>query len=210
MPFLLEKKIGNNRLLLWLLEESIEELEVMLPYSLVGYSSAKSQSRRRETIVENLLVNKAFGCRVDIGHLESGKPYLINNDLNISISHSRNMVGLYIGTAVNIGLDIEQTGRNVSKLLIRFLSKREYEKAVTSPDYIKITYWCTKEAVFKSQGQSDVDFASEIEVTEIMPVTSSEDMGTIKATSLDKRTMTTDFVELFYFQMLDNIVVVTK
>lgn len=79
-----------------------------------------------------------------------GKPRLRDGDLEFSLSHSGDRVGVAVTRAIPVGLDVEQevTGRDLDSLIAVVLSPGE--RAADAREFT--TYWTRKEAVLKTTG----------------------------------------------------------
>jgi len=117
-----------------------------------------------------LLTKELLGHWPSIEHNASGQPYIADSTLSISISHSHDLVGVLLGPHKHLGIDIENTNRNVERVLNRFLSEMEYQQIKDASDARKVLYWCTKEAVFKAMGTSNIEFSKRIIIREVIEV----------------------------------------
>ena len=177
MPLLINRYENSFRLALWKLNETIEFFENKSHLSAADsklYNQISNETRKKEWLAVRVLLNEVLGFWPNISYMETGKPILNNHTRHLSISHSKEMVGILLCTSPYAGIDIENTSRNIDKVLNRFLSVKELENIASgSNPYRKIIHWCAKEAIFKSINESSIDFSSQIEIKKI-----SED-GTI-------------------------------
>lgn len=102
------------------------------------------------------LVKAIFGEEAEIGHHESGAPYIIGREeLKISISHSSSTLLLAIGKGEGgIGIDIEGARERLIAVRRKFLSDAELRRAETlAGSDAELPYlqkcWTAKEAVYK-------------------------------------------------------------
>lgn len=152
----------------WHLQESVEELERLLPE--IDVPASKSLQRRKERLAVRLLLQQA-GTE-GLAYEESGKPYLADGRY-ISISHSRDWVCVALHDSRPIGVDLECFSDRMLPLSQRFMSSEElatlpYDKTVMH------MAWCAKEAAYKMWGDSLVDFRASMRV---LPFTLSENGG---------------------------------
>jgi phosphopantetheinyl transferase len=178
MPLLINRYENSFRLALWKLTETVDFFENKARLSAADiklYKQISNETRKKEWLAVRILLNEVLGFWPNITYMETGKPILNNHTRHLSISHSKEMVGILLCTSPYAGIDIEKTSRNIDKVLNRFLSVKELENIETGLNpYRKIIHWCAKEAIFKSVNESSIDFLSQIKIERIR-----ED-GTIK------------------------------
>ena len=112
---------------IWKLSESDADLISQFKFSekeIEEFSKIKVERRKKEYIAIRLLLNELLNKKPEIAYLDSGKPELKNSSSNISISHSSDFV-VAIVSEKNIGIDVENTQRNIDKIATRFLSENE-------------------------------------------------------------------------------------
>jgi len=99
-------------------------------------------------------------CRMD----EHGKPYLVNSNVQISLSHSYDYAAVMIGKK-SVGVDIEQVKTKIHRIQQKFLSPPElalpYVMDNTQGLYV---CWCAKEAVYKWYGKKGLEFKRDIHI----------------------------------------------
>ncbi len=171
MPLILNKYETNYRLSLWKLTEPLEVLEEKSRLTLYDnnlYQQISNETRKREWLAVRVMLNEVLGFWPQITYMETGKPILNNHSRHLSISHSREMVGILLSTSPFAGVDIENRNRNIEKVKKRFLSKAELKniEMMSVPDK-DVLHWCAKEAIFKSVNMPNIDFASRIFVENI-------------------------------------------
>ncbi|WP_372751115.1 4'-phosphopantetheinyl transferase superfamily protein [Labilibaculum sp.] len=169
MPICKEIQINDScQLLIWNTTESLDELleKVHLTSNeLAKLNSFGSQSRKIEFASTRCLVQFCLGEHVQIQNNEHGKPYLINSDLNISISHTKSYVGILLGKEYNIALDIEYLSDRVHRIANRFLSKKEIQCIDDKNKTIHLyQHWCAKECLIKMYGKKDVHLTKELKI----------------------------------------------
>ena len=119
--------------------------------------------RQRERAAERLLLREAFGQPVTLTHTEQGAPMVEDSDVNVSISHTRQLVVLACCSEHVIGVDAEQVDRHqVLKVRDKFLNDKE--KQFIAPDDLAahIIAWTAKEAVIKAERNSAIDWTDGI------------------------------------------------
>ena len=114
----------------------------------------KSNARRMEYICERALLKDMMnGKIVKIFHNEDGKP-MLNNGLNISISHTRGYIAIILSETKNVGIDIEYVSDRVEKISSRFMREDESADDIIS----LLVHWCAKETLYKLFSSEHLDF----------------------------------------------------
>ena len=114
----------------------------------------KSNARRMEYICERALLKDMMnGKIVKIFHNEDGKP-ILNNGLNISISHTRGYIAIILSETKNVGIDIEYVSDRVEKISSRFMREDESADDIIS----LLVHWCAKETLYKLFSSEHLDF----------------------------------------------------
>ena len=114
----------------------------------------KSNARRMEYICERALLKDMMnGKIVKIFHNKDGKP-MLNNGLNISISHTRGYIAIILSETKNVGIDIEYVSDRVEKISSRFMREDESADDIMS----LLVHWCAKETLYKLFSSEHLDF----------------------------------------------------
>lgn len=147
---------------------SVEELLYLWkesPYYCEIDFNSLSEKRIKETLGVYWTLSNLLKKQVRIKHLESGKPYLENNDTKISISHSLNYIAIIVHPTNEVGIDIEHRNNKVEKVSNRFLNKDELAYLANQPtsDLLEIA-WSAKETLYKIIGKEAVDFSKQLKV----------------------------------------------
>ena len=168
MPLILNKYENTFRLALWSLTEDLNFFEAKAHLTNAdkeAYSKIKSLSRKKEWLAVRVLLYEVLGFWPQITYTETGKPLLQNHTRHLSVSHSKEMVGILLCTNPYAGIDIERTDRSIEKVSARFLSDNELDQLNKQPEsFSRILYWCAKEAVFKAVGESNILFSKQIAI----------------------------------------------
>lgn len=171
MPLILNRYENTFRLALWSLTEDLSFFESkaqLSPYDKVTYEKITSTTRKKEWLAVRVLLYDVLGFWPQISYTETGKPLLQNHSRHLSISHSKEMVGILLCTNPYAGIDIERTDRSIEKVSARFLSENELEQLNNQPEsFSRILYWCAKEAIFKSVNESNVLFSKQIHIQSV-------------------------------------------
>ena len=127
------------------------------------FSQFNFEKRKIEFLVVRLVASELLNKKAEIIYNSSGRPKLKNSRLNISISHSHELVTVLISDK-KTGIDVENINRPIEKVAHRFLSatEMEYVKKQDNPRTAMVFYWSTKEAVFKCTDLQGIQFNREI------------------------------------------------
>ncbi|GAB4135485.1 MAG: hypothetical protein Fur0041_09580 [Bacteroidia bacterium] len=129
--------------------------------------------RKRQWLAVRYLTS-LFEKGASISYSESGKPYLTNSEKHISVSHSGDLIALYISNSP-CGIDIEKTGHKVQKIAPKFMNDEEILSASDSNiAEIFLIYWVCKEAAYKVEGSKGVSLRNNIFVHHIASDQSNE------------------------------------
>ncbi len=171
MPVVFNKNIDDQTILaVWKIEESEELLlaGLQLKQHELDYLSSLNNGKRllhwlSTRLLLRTMLNTAeyIDCRMD----EHGKPYLVNKDAQISLSHSYDYAAVMIGEDRSVGVDIEQVKEKIHRIQQKFLTPSELAQA-NIKDNTQGLYacWCAKEAVYKWYGKKGLEFKKHIHI----------------------------------------------
>ena len=174
MGLYLKKKLDNEAEIgVWQITETEEELKELSSTptdEMEEISFIRSESLRKQRLAVRALLNTMFDDKVYLSHHDNGKPYIENNPINISISHTAKYVAVILHEEENVGIDIESLDRDFSVVEKKALSEDEIEDLEDEKRNEQLAiYWCAKEAIFKLLSRYNVDFAEQIEVERFRP-----------------------------------------
>ena len=165
MPVVFKIASGKTIFGLWKITESIDVLtelycrdnyEVIVPEELCG------EQRRAEWLASRLLANEMLDRDVTVINDKSGKPFIKDVPLFISISHTKGYAAVVISDN-NIGVDIELRNRSAIAVRKRFMNVVEIESANGCDDNLHaLLHWSAKEALFKVVGNLGGNFRDNI------------------------------------------------
>src|SRR3954470_4289162 len=131
MPVVFNKNIDEQTILsVWKIEETETELLDGLQlktHELEFISSLNNGKRLLHWLSTRLLLRKMLNtseyidCRMD----EHGKPYLVDSDYEISLSHSFDYAAVMISKDKKVGVDIELIKDKIKKIQAKFLTPVE-------------------------------------------------------------------------------------
>ena len=174
MGLYLKKKLDNDAEIgVWQITETEEELKELSSTptdEMEEISFIRSESLRKQRLAVRALLNTMFDDKVYLSHHDNGKPYLENNPVNISITHTEKYVAVILHEEENVGIDIESLDRDFSAVEKKALSEDEIDDLEDDKRNEQLAiYWCAKEAIFKLLSRYNVDFAEQIEVERFRP-----------------------------------------
>ena len=212
MALLLTKDLdddGHSRLGVWHITESEAQLReaTSIPSDeLEEISFLKSESLRKQKLAVRALLDAMFEDKVYLSHHDNGKPYIENNAVNISITHTDKYVAVILDDRNDVGIDCESLDRDFSAVEKKALSEEEIEDLDDERRNEQLAiYWCAKEAVYKKISQYGVDFAEQIEIDSFHP----RGEGALEATFIHKDGYEEEF-ELRYMTFDRHVLVWTE
>lgn len=167
MSLYLQHTASSCRWAIWKIEESTEQLLSLLP-SPDLYRQAllrfRSEQRKREWLSVRVLLYVMRGCVDDIVYRSDGKPYLADQSAAISISHTNGYVAVLLGTpGQEAGIDIEQFGERVRRVVSRFMHPDEHPSCYQNTDlWSLLLHWSAKETLFKCLNAPEVSFSEHL------------------------------------------------
>lgn len=123
-----------------------------------GILKKKTEKDRINALLSRLLMLSEISSRTGIPQKKirfdfgtHGKPYLKDNSLQFSLSHTNGAICMAFSASDEIGVDIESRSRRVDPVIYkRSLSDEEQERVHTPEDFIRC--WVQKEAFLKRLG----------------------------------------------------------
>ena len=107
----------------------------------------------------------------DINNLyadDNGKLHIRNSELNLSLSHSDELIALQF-SKLPVGVDVQKGTPRIANVASKFCNESEYK--LLAPYYTKVQsehiLWGLKECVYKAFGQGKVNYKKEIILQEI-------------------------------------------
>ena len=194
MALYLKKQLDNEAVIgVWQITETEEELIALSATpsdELEEISFIASESLRKQRLAVRALLNELFDEKVYLSHHDNGNPYIENNSINISITHTEKYVAVILDQNDEVGIDIESLDRDFSAVESKALSEEERDDLDDDRKSEQLAiYWCAKEAIFKRVSVYNVDFAEQIEVERFRP----RGEGELEATFIDKDGEETEF-----------------
>ena len=187
MALYLKKELENEAEIgIWHItetEEELTELSATPSDEMEEISFIRSESLRKQRLAVRALLDTMFDEKVYLSHHDNGKPYIENNPINISITHTANYVAVILHDEEDVGIDIESLDRDFSAVEKKALSEDEIEDLEDDKRNEQLAiYWCAKEAIFKRLSVYNLDFAEQIEIERFRP----RGEGELEATFINK------------------------
>ncbi|HMT78302.1 MAG: 4-phosphopantetheinyl transferase family protein [Saprospiraceae bacterium] len=163
----IESRVKDLDLYLWDMQESLDwfRKETHLTMDESNEFETMSGKRKLEFIVQRyLLCSNIQGIKPILMKMPNGKPYLSNRNEKISISHSKSMLIVSIGS-MDHGVDLEWIDERIIRLASKFCNEAENK----IPEEIDPVFWFTliwscKEALYKVDGLGQLEFRSQLAV----------------------------------------------
>lgn len=158
--------------------------------------------RRKEFLATRILLEKLLGKNQEIIYNDSGKPFLKGTSKNISISHSTDFATIFISEN-NIGIDVEQTTRNIDKVASRFLhpDEQKFIEGLENQQLAKILFWSAKEAIFKCSKTQGILFSKQIHIPPFQLKTEGDFEGSLQINDIKS------YFNLHYVFFKNNVMV---
>ena len=131
MALYLRKKLDNKAEIgVWQITETEEELMALssIPSDeMEEISFIRSESMRKQRLAVRALLEEMFEEKVYLSHHDNGKPYIENDAINISITHTAKYVAVILHPTEDVGIDIESLDRDFSAVEKKALSEDEID-----------------------------------------------------------------------------------
>lgn len=124
-------------------------------------SQFRNGKRQKERLAVRALCKELTGTEISIGYHPSGRPFVTDGSLQLSISHTEGYAAVIFSERHEVGIDIEHITNKVDKLATRFMN--EDEKAGNTVE--RLLHWSAKETAFKILDKEGIDFCRDFKVT---------------------------------------------
>ena len=146
----------------WHITETSAELRSLLATSRydIALQSMTNEGRRAEWLAVRLLVKELFGPDSEVAYHPTGRPYLKDSDIHISISHTRGYASVAYHHARPIGMDIEHISSRIERVAPRFTASEEASYIDAHDAQSRTLYhlinWSAKETLYKLHDTSSL------------------------------------------------------
>lgn len=159
----------RSSLLIWKLEESVDELFALLPkFADQSELDTISHPQKKKEWMASRILLKRLAHDAGIPYKGTfkdhhGKPFLAGSTAAISITNTASYVAAVLHPTAPVGIDMELVTDKLIRASQKFLSGEELRHAGTNLQLLA-AYWCAKEAMFKLNGRATVSFRSAIHI----------------------------------------------
>lgn len=161
---------GSSCWALWNITESLEDLYKQSKQDdLENFFQEKINhiNKQKEWLASRLILrfltekmgSTYYGCTKD----KFGKPHLIKQDLEVSITNSFPFAAGIICKQLPVGIDLELPKEKLKKTAPKFLKIKEIEDAEENLEKLCL-YWCAKETIYKSYGKKNISLKENISI----------------------------------------------
>lgn len=166
MPLLKEFRTETYAVFVWKVTETYDELLTFLSRSDMFRNEAErrftSMKRRLEFVAVRVLLYAGAGLdHPEVGYLETGKPFLLHDARELSISHTQGYVAVMLAEKGVPGIDIERRTDRVVKLKDRIVGPEEQAE---TPDEL-LLHWSAKETAYKMMSCREVDWVNHLRLS---------------------------------------------
>lgn len=163
MPFIEVEIKQNHKVGLWKITET--EAELLRQFHVAPELFSLHTGRNLQVLASRLTIMKLMNLsNIEIIKASEGKPFLVDRDEHISLSHSGQFAAAVVSNKDATGIDIERMDERIFKIAHKFV--REDERALLGDRDILGHYliWNIKESLFKYYGLGSVDFRKHLYV----------------------------------------------
>ena len=161
-------RIGS--VFVWEVTETEEQLLSLRTLSAPEQShlqKLRNPQKRLHWLAYRVLLKETLGCDFEIRYLDDGKPVLVQPQKFLSVSHSKDLVAVFLSDTQPVGIDIEKISDRIQNLVHKFLNETEQQNSDLSDSSLLHFYWGAKEAVYKLFNQHRLLFAEQIHINSI-------------------------------------------
>lgn len=174
MPLYETRHINKHSILaVWRIEEGVEELRRHVYLSEKDkelFNSFSNEQRCKEWLATRLLTQLMLEEDVSIIYEPTGKPYILNSDWEISITHKNEFVGVVLGKNKRVAVDIEQLSTRLDKVYDYYMRPEELDSLDRGQRNFQLhLFWCAKECLVKVANRKDLRVIDDMYVHPIHP-----------------------------------------
>ncbi len=166
MPLVFKEKVLEHSIIaVWKVTESES---FFLKEKNLGWDFAELDKlkggRRMEWIASRYLIQKITSKIYSITKDKYGKPQIMPQDYQISISHSDGYVAA-ITSSKDVGIDIQKKVHKITRIAHKYVNSSE-DEYVNNRFYLSNLHliWGAKESLFKAYGRKEVDYKKDLNI----------------------------------------------
>lgn len=174
MPLYSTRHIDDSSVLaVWRIEEGLDELRRQVYLSEKDeelFASFTNEHRCKEWLASRLLTQMMLEEDVSISYEETGKPYILNSEWEISITHKNEFIGIVLGKNRKVAVDIELLSTRLDKVYDFFMRPEELNSLVREQRSFQMhLFWCAKECLVKIANRKGLRVLDDMYVHPINP-----------------------------------------
>lgn len=162
----------GTRIVIWKVDESLEFFRegLLLSHEEQEFVKTLNKKRELEWLASRYLMQKELDIDVkaQLRKDKFGKPFLLQENVHISISHSHEFSAIAISPKI-IGIDIQLELDKISRISHKFINN---EEALFIEQGKEIAYyhaiWGAKESMYKAYGRKKVEFKEDMIVEQFV------------------------------------------
>lgn len=176
---------------IWEITEDYDTLRslIKLDESDIGtVESFKNHQRKLEWLSVRTLLKHMLDKDSKIVYGPERKPYLHNNEFNISISHSKDLTAILMSKKRRVGLDLEFMANKIFRVADKFLRPEELDHINKDLElYHLYLHWCAKEALYKICDKVDINFVTNLNIEPFSPKEKGLIFGIVNNSYMNER-----------------------
>jgi phosphopantetheinyl transferase len=168
MPIFIQHQENSYQWAIWKMEESEDSLLSLLPHPSTYIQQIQhftAPHRRQEWITVRVLLYRMLGCEKDVQYKDNGKPFIVDGSYHISISHTKGYAAVILSKQHEVGIDIEQLGRRVEKVVSHYMRSDEIPNLYQGDKiWSLLLHWSAKEVIYKCLDIAEVDLIKHLRI----------------------------------------------
>jgi len=160
--------IDGTRVVIWEVSEQHDFFKegLQLSHGEREFVKTLNNKRQLEWMASRYLMQKVMDIDIEakLRKDKFGKPYLLQKDVHISISHSHKYSALATSPKI-IGIDIQLQLDKITRIAHKFINEKE-STYITEEERIEYMHviWGAKESMYKAYGRKRVEFIEDMEL----------------------------------------------
>lgn len=159
-------------ILIWKSEESIDETLLFFAPGVQDVhkermADIKYEKRKKEYLCARLLIDIIAGAGQRVEYLESGRPFLLDSNKEISISHTKDYIAVIANDDKRVAIDIEVFGKTVERVKHKYCTQFELDYLSEDVDIRSVQLhllWSAKETAYKLLDEKGIYFDEHLNV----------------------------------------------